>query len=188
MMAVSLPAAWPWMRPTSAVLVAWDVGVLVYLTTALFIQCRMSPQAVRERAEQIDEGANTVTLGAVLASLVAMTAVVLEMSGTRGSVWSAPLAGATILLSWTFIHVLFAHRYAHENALRGGLVFPGEDAPDFVECLYLAFTVGMTAQVSDVTTNAAAMRRLVLLHALLSFVFNAAIVAAAVNLAAGLAG
>ena len=165
----------------------WDCGILVYLVIALTTACRMTPDALRQRAEEIDEGASTVTTGAVLASLMALTAVVVELSGGRGSAWSAPLAGATIILSWTFIHVLFAHRYAHENALRGGLEFPGEDAPDFLEALYFAFTIGMTAQVSDVTTSSPAMRRLVLFHALLAFLFNAAVVAAAVNLAASLA-
>jgi len=176
----------PWMGFVSGLLLGWDAGILLYLGIALTTGCAMSADALRARAEQIDEGANTVTTGSVLASLVALTAVVVELSG-RPTAWSAPLAGATIILSWAFIHVLFAHRYAHENALRGGLDFPGEDQPDFTEALYLAFTVGMTAQVSDVTTRSAAMRRLVLLHAILAFLFNAAVVAAAVNLAAGLA-
>ena len=70
----------------------------------------------------------------------------------------------------------------------GGLAFPGSEGPDHAEFLYLAFVVGMTCQVSDVTTASAPMRRLVLLHALVAFGFNAVILAAAVNLAAGLVG
>ncbi len=186
-MAVAGLLASPWFSPTSAVLIGWDAGILVYLVLALNTACRMSREALRQRAEEIDEGVHTVTVGAVLASLMALSAVVVELSGARASPWSAPLAGITIILSWTFIHVLFAHRYAHENALRGGLDFPGKDEPDFLEALYVSFTVGMTAQVSDVTTSSSAMRRIVLFHAILAFIFNAAVVAAAVNLAAGLA-
>lgn len=179
-----------WLPYHRSFLVGWNAGVLVYLVTALIIACPMSPEAVRQNAEDIDEGMAAVTTGSVLAVLVAMAGVVMELIGSDGSAWSAPLAGTTIVLCWTFIHVLFAHRYVHEHALRGGLDFPGddEDKPDFVECLYVAFTIGMTMQVSDVTTRSKAMRRLVLFHALLAFIFNTLVVAAAVNLAAGLAG
>ena len=85
------------------------------------------------------------------------------------------------------MHVLLAHHYMHECWLEGGrgLAFPGEDRPGTSDFLYLALTVGVTCQVSDVTTASAAMRRLVLLHGLVSFLLNAVIVAAAVNLAAG---
>ena len=176
-----------WLGALHALLVGWNAGVLLYMSTSLWLTCRMTPADISERAEDIDESVGTVTAGSVLATLLAMVAVVLELAASRASALSAPLAGITVLASWSFIHVLFAHRYAHEMALRGGLVFPGDDDPDFRDFLYLAFTVGMTAQVSDVTTSSAAMRRLVLVHALLAFLFNAAVVAAAVNLAASLA-
>jgi len=69
----------------------------------------------------------------------------------------------------------------------GGLVFPGGDGkPVITEFLYLAFTIGMTFQVSDVTTSTPRMRRLVLLHGLVGFAFNAMILAATVNIVAGL--
>jgi uncharacterized membrane protein len=178
-----------WLPVYRAVLVGWNTGVLLYLVMALTIACRMSPEAIRQNAEELDEGRAAVTIGSVLAVLLPMGGVVMELSGPHRSGWSAPIAGVTIMLSWAFIHVLFAHRYVHEHALRGGLDFPGddEDDPDFIECLYLAFTIGMAMQVSDVTTRSRAMRRLVLFHALLAFVFNTLVLAAAVNLAAGLA-
>jgi uncharacterized membrane protein len=94
----------------------------------------------------------------------------------------------TILLSWFFVHVLFAVHYAHEHCRNNeGIKFPGNDRPDFVEFLYFAFTIGMTFQVSDATTATPEVRRLVVVHALLSFLFNAVIIGAAVNLAATLA-
>ena len=99
----------------------------------------------------------------------------------------AAFATGAVALSWAFVHVLLAHHYMHEHWLGGGrgLVFPGEERPGTTDFLYLALTVGMTCQVSDVTTASAAMRRLVLLHGLVSFLFNAVIVGAAVNIAAG---
>jgi uncharacterized membrane protein len=132
-------------------------------------------------------------LAASLAAAVAsLGAVVVELAAARGSpgaAGSAALAALTLLLSWAFVHVLFASHYAHEYWLAGGgLAFPGSERPDHAEFLYLAFGVGMTCQVSDVTTASAPMRRLVLLHALVAFGFNTVILAAAVNLAAGLVG
>ena len=174
-----------------ALLLGWCVGAVVYLALALSTGFTMSPEQVRDHAAEIDEGRNTVLTATLLATLMSLGAVVVELAGTRGSAGastSALLAGITIALSWSFVHVLFAHRYMHEHALRGGLCFPGDDTPDFGDFLYLAFTIGMTAQVSDVTTAAPAMRRLVLVHALVAFLFNAAVLATAVNLAAGLAG
>ena len=125
----------------------------------------------------------------VAAAIASLGAVVVELAAARGSpaaTGSAALAALTLLLSWAFVHVLFAGHYAHEYWLAGGgLAFPGGERPDHAEFLYLAFAVGMTCQVSDVTTASAAMRRLVLLHGMVSFLFNAVIVGAAVNVAAG---
>lgn len=180
-----------WTPPSSALLLGWCAGVLAYLVAALRTGFAMSPEEARRRAAALDEGRNAVLGATLAATLVSLGAVVVDLAGARGSPaapWSGALAVATVVLSWAFVHVLFAHRYAHEHALRGGLSFPGTGRPDFAEFLYLAFTVGMTAQVSDATTTSAAMRRLVLAHALVAFVFNAAVLAAAVNLAAGLAG
>ncbi len=174
-----------------ALLLGWCAGALAYLTMALRTGFTMSPEQVRDHAAEIDEGRNMVLTATLVATLMSLGAVVVELAGSRGSAGastSALLAGVTIAVSWSFVHVLFAHRYMHEHALRGGLIFPGDDTPDFCDFLYLAFTIGMTAQVSDVTTAAPAMRRLVLLHALVAFIFNAAVLATAVNLAAGLAG
>jgi uncharacterized membrane protein len=100
----------------------------------------------------------------------------------------------TIAISWGFVHHLFGVRYAHEYWQMGGrgLDFPkgieGEERPDFTDFLYFAFTIGMTFQTSDVAVSARLLRQLTLVHALVSFLFNAVIVAAAVNLAASLVG
>lgn len=189
-LAAGFGSAWL-VGPSTALLLGWCAGALSYLGLALRGGFTMTRTQVRAHAAEIDEGRNTVLAATLTATLISLGAVVVELGGSRGTPeasGSALLAGATIALSWAFVHVLFAHRYMHEHALRGGLVFPGDDTPDFADFLYLAFTVGMTAQVSDVTTAGPAMRRLVLVHALLAFVFNVAILATAVNLAAGLAG
>ncbi|MFT8242783.1 DUF1345 domain-containing protein [Roseomonas sp. BN140053] len=189
------PAAWLAvvlaldLRSTTALLLGWDVAVLAYLAMLLRAALSMDPSAARKQAEELDEGRWTVLGGTLLTVLAALVAVGADLAGAQGAPNGAEigLAVATVLLSWSFLHVLFANHYLHEQALRGGIDFPGgAENPDLLEFLYLSFTVGMTAQVSDVTTASAGMRRLVLVHAVVSFVFNTAVVAGAVNIAAGL--
>ena len=148
------------------------MAAVVYIAVTLRTLARATPEALRHRAAMLEEG----KWGLLAAA-----------RGSPGVTGSAVLAALTLLLSWAFVHVLFASHYAHAYWLAdGGLIFPGSERPDLAEFLYLAFVVGMTCQVSDVTTASAPMRRLVLLHALVAFGFNTVILAAAVNLAAGL--
>ncbi len=132
-----------------------------------------------------------MTLGGSLAAAVAsLGAIAFDLASTSGggvTAGDAAFATGAVALSWAFVHVLLTHHYMHEYWLGGGrgLVFPGEDRPGTGDILYLALTVGMTCQVSNVTTALAAMPRLVLLHGLVSFLFNAVVVGAAVNIAAG---
>ena len=103
-------------------------------------------------------------------------------------------AVVTILLSWSLIQVIFAFHYAHEYYYaehRGqvrGLGFSGDDAPNYWDFFYFAFVIGMTSQVSDVTVKSKALRKMVMAHGLLSFVFNLTLLALAVNLAASSIG
>ncbi|MBP2228596.1 putative membrane protein [Azospirillum agricola] len=199
--AVAVAAAL-WLRPVGALLVGWDVGVALYIVVASALMSRATVASMRRRAQRLDPGKWGVLAGAVLAALASLVAIVVELIAAKGSPHaglSAGLAAVTVLLSWAFLHVFFAQHYAHDYWLDGtgqgegradgrGLDFPGNDAPDYLEFLYFSFTVGMTAQVSDVTTRTAAMRRLVLMHGALSFLFNTAVLALGVNLAAGLVG
>lgn len=179
-------------RWSTALLIGWDVGLCVYGVLILVFLSRATVLTMKDRARLLDRGKWLELSVAMLASLASLAAIVAELAAAKGtptSPYSAALAGITVLLSWAFVHVVFAQQYAHDYWLRGrGLDFPGNDAPNYGEFLYFSFVVGMTAQVSDVTTRSASMRQLVLLHGLLSFVFNTAVIALGVNLAAGLAG
>jgi uncharacterized membrane protein len=100
-----------------------------------------------------------------------------------------------VVASWTVTHTVFALHYAHHyygdgpapgaDDDRGGLAFPGEEPPDYWDFLYFSFVVGMTCQVSDVQVTSRAMRRMTLMHGVLSFFFNTVILALSVNLLAG---
>ena len=177
------PLAALFVPASAAVLVGWCAAATVYVVVSLRSMSLATPEGMRRRAALLEEGKWAVLAASVAAAVASLGAVVVDLTAA----WGSPaLAAVTILLSWSFVHVLFAGHYAHDYWLAGsGLEFPGNERPDYAEFLYLAFVVGMTCQVSDVTTASAAMRRLVLLHGLVSFLFNAVIVGAAVNIAAG---
>jgi uncharacterized membrane protein len=189
---VVLPAPW---RLSTRLLMAWDFGVTLYLGLAAWMMTRANIQAMKERADQEDDGAAAIlalTVGAALASLAAIGA---ELHGIRraaeeGEVLRLSLAGFTILCSWFFLHVVFAIHYAHEfyadAGSRPALVFPNESNPDYIDFLYFSFTVGAAAQTSDVSVDSRRMRRIVLTHTVLSFLFNTTVLALAVNVGAGL--
>jgi uncharacterized membrane protein len=180
----------PWLAASTVLLAAWCAAAAVHLALSLRAMVRTTPEAARHRAVLLVSD-KWVTLGGSLAAAVAsLGAIAFDLASAPGesaTLSDAAIATGAVALSWAFVHVLLAHHYMHEYWLEGGrgLVIPGVDRPGASDFLYLAFTVGMTCQVSDVTTDSAPMRRLVLLHGLVSFLFNAVIVGAAVNIAAG---
>lgn len=99
-----------------------------------------------------------------------------------------------VLLSWILLHTIFTIRYAHlyhdPNSLStgsnvGGISFPSRKAPDYIDFAYFSFVIGMTFQGSDVQVDSRVIRRFVLLHSLISFVFNTIILALTINTIAG---
>ena len=99
------------------------------------------------------------------------------------------MATTTIVLSWVFIHTIFALHYAHDyygehGNKQSGLNFPGDDTPDYWDFVYFSLVIGMTAQVSDVAVASKLIRRTVTAHGIVSFFFNVALLALMVNVAA----
>ncbi len=176
------------MRVSQAVLLSWCCAAAIYLAMAWLTASRATVASMRRRAEQLDQGNGfifAVTLGAALASVVA---IVFDLGQARRDPTELALGAATLVLSWFFVHTVFAFHYAHlyYNEPKS-LQFPGTKEPCYGEFMYFALVVGMTAQVSDVATGTAEMRRVVMTHGVIAFFFNTAILALGVNLAAGLA-
>jgi uncharacterized membrane protein len=139
-----------------------------------------------------------VLLSAVT-SLFAVAVLIGEAKGLSKQIVTGHLllAGATVISSWILIHTAFTLHYAHVyyrlqdddvTILGSGVEFPSEKGPDFLDFAYFSFVIGMTCQVSDVQISGRNIRRMALVHGLLSFLFNTVILALTINLASGLVG
>jgi len=183
------------MTPITRSLIGWDTGVLLYLVTAAIAMARCSTvAAIRKNAAEQDEGAFAILVLTVAAAIASLGAIFAELATLERGAPSYPfyiaLAIGTVILSWAFVHAIFALRYAHEfygdHAQKNGLKFPDDDQPDYWDFVYFAFVIGMTFQVSDVAITHKSIRRLVVAHGALSFFFSTAIVAMTVNIAANI--
>jgi uncharacterized membrane protein len=180
------PADW---RLATRTLAGWDIAVGVYLLFAVRLMTGCDANHIRRRAAFQDEGRFTILVLVVASALASLVAILAELSGANRALPQLTLAGATILLSWTFMHTIFALHYAHayygEKAAKGGgLSFPNEETPDYWDFVYFSFVVGMTSQVSDVAVTSRPLRRLVGVHGVISFIFNVTLLALMVNIAA----
>ena len=175
----------------------WDVGGLALLTIAWFIIAPSDAAATRKRAAADDPGRTAVYALTLLTSATSLLAATVLVGGASEMTPQASrelivLCLLTVAVSWTLTHTAFALRYAHlyyrEDAKgAGGVDFPGGAPPRYSDFAYLAFTVGMTFQVSDTDVSSAQIRRTVLMHAVISFAYNTAILTFVLNLVFGFA-
>jgi uncharacterized membrane protein len=161
------------------------------------------PAEIQRIAKKEDTSRVIIFLLVVIASFVSLIAVIILLHALpekNGLVYytQVGLTVTAVISSWALIHTLFTFHYAHffysnnpaaagdNTTNHGGLEFPGEPAPDYMDFAYFSFVVGMTFQVSDVQITSRAFRRLALLHGLLSFAFNTVIVALSINIIFGI--
>jgi uncharacterized membrane protein len=177
-----------------APLSGWDIMALVYGGWTWFTIWPLGAAAAEADANREDPGrdlTDLVLLSAAVASLVAVGAVLLGVGGAGGytKYLLAALALVSVFLSWALVHTVYTLKYArlYYAGTPGGIDFNGTGAPDYHDFAYLAFTIGMTFQISDTNLQSKQIRRTVLRHAWLSFPLVTVIIATAINLVAGLA-
>ena len=191
------PSFWPTPLPVlTRCLLGWNVGVWMYLLLALRMMLRSDHLHLQRQARAQADGMAMVLLLAVAGALASLGAIGMELSHVHHGLSSEQgwpyllLAVSTVAGSWLLLPVEFALAYAslfHAGHGPHGLEFPGNDAqPDYMDFMYFAVTLAATSQTSDVAVSARPMRRLVLLHAVLSFVFNTGVLALTINILAGL--
>jgi uncharacterized membrane protein len=177
----------------------WDIGALALIILTWITFYTTSAEEIREQAGRQDDRAPVIFFIVLIAACISMLAVIMLLAskndGAIAKVMQLPIGLGCMVFSWFTVHTIFTSRYAdmyyadHEtktNCYAGGLDFPGEKEPDFVDFAYFSFTIGMTFQVSDVEVPNRDIRRLVLYHSLISFAYNATIIALMVNIIAGL--
>ena len=178
------------LRLSTRALVAWDVFATIYLVLAYAMMIRSGHEHIKPSAVLQDDGRFLIMVVTQLAALASIAAIVFELGASRSSPSGLALAATTIALSWALVHTSFALHYAHDyyRGKPGGLQFPsgseGKEKPDYWDFVYFSFVIGMTAQVSDVGITSKAIRRTATVHGIISFVFNTALLALMVNIAA----
>jgi uncharacterized membrane protein len=182
------------------ILAGWNAGGWLYLLLVAIKMGRAEIEGIKREAGIERESRIVVLVVVIFGSIVTMLALFAQLMAIKSvhgmdRSLSIGLSVSTIFLSWLLIHTVFALYYAHEfhteghggaRGQGGGLKFPDDRTPDYLDFLYFSFVVGTTAQTSDVDVCSRAMRRVVMLHGILSFFFNTAVIALAVNLAAQL--
>jgi uncharacterized membrane protein len=177
-------------RLVTRVLVGWDVFATVYLVLAYIMMARCGHEHIKPSAILQDDGRVLMMIVTQLGALASIAAIVFELGATKKSGPGLTLAVITIALSWTLVHTAFALHYAHDyyrGSKPGGLQFPSgdkSDHADYWDFVYFSFVIGMTAQVSDVGITEKRIRRTATVHGIISFVFNTALLALMVNIAA----
>jgi uncharacterized membrane protein len=179
-----------------AVLGGWDAAALTILMTIWPLIFRADSAHAEQLATREDETRGSATVLLVAASVASLLGVgfALSLAGhASGSqrILLIVVAVLTVMLSWTVVNTVYTLRYAHLDfaSATHGIAFgdsTGQKRPDYRDFAYVAFTIGMTYQVSDTTLRDRRIRHTVLSHALLSYLFGVVIVAGCVNLISGL--
>jgi uncharacterized membrane protein len=178
------------LRLVTRLLISWDIFVALYLVLVYTLVLRSGLAHIRRNAVLQDDGRFLILMVTATGAFASIAAIIFELDGTHRGTPELALATVTIALSWAAVHTTFALHYAHEfyrGAKPGGLDFPKgheDEDPDYWDFVYFSFVIGMTAQVSDVGVTDKTIRRTATAHGIISFVFNTALVALMVNIAA----
>jgi uncharacterized membrane protein len=186
----SLPGSWQ-----IGTLVGWDVAAAVYVAWTWATIWHRDPAATARLALREDPGRAIADALLLVASVASVLAVVLAITAGRAGGpgardLRATLAVASVALSWTVVQTVFTSHYArlYYSHPAGGIDFNQDTRPCYADFAYLAFTVGMTFQVSDTALETSALRAAALRQALLSYLLGAVVLATTINLVAGLLG
>ncbi len=176
--------------------------MVFFLATTWLVMLQATPNLMRRYAQKEDAGRTAIYILVTFSACASLLAIgfILRQSQTVAPAVLALhvlLTATTVIVSWLLVHTIFAIHYAHEyyqsepdpndsDTNAPSLDFPDDIEPDYWDFLYFSFVIGMTSQVSDVQITTRSMRRLALVHGVISFFFNTTILAMSINLIAGL--
>ncbi|MEA3075925.1 MAG: hypothetical protein QOF60_833 [Actinomycetota bacterium] len=178
----------------ATVMVGWLAAGTAFLVRVWVRIWPFDAEATDRHATELDDSrvvADLSVLVACVASLVSVALLLAKASLVTGGLKRVyiGIAVGSVVVSWTVVHTVFSLRYGHlyYDGEDGGIDFPGRDLPTYRDFAYLAFTVGMTYQVSDTNLTSPVIRAAALRHALLSFLFGTTIIAMTISLVAAYA-
>lgn len=185
------------LHSTTRLIVAWNVTAWLYLILAALMITRTSHAQMKLRAKKQNEGKYVLLSMVIMAAIMSLGAIILELSIVKeltGFIRTAHIALTiiTILSSWAFTQTMFALHYAHDfytaidQGKDGGLSFPNQKLPDYLDFLYFSCVIGTSGQTADVSFTSQSMRKIGLIHSVLAFFFNTSLVALMINIASGL--
>ncbi len=188
----SLPQSIAW---NTRLLFSWDLGVMIYLLLGWLLIMRLDAEATRRHAEVQRAGRLAIFLFVIGAACASVAAIGFMSGGLQSMTfwpkcWHLLLSVVALICAWLLMHTVFAFYYAHHyysgpaGSTESDLLFPNDPDPDYLDFAYYSLVIGMTSQVSDVATTSRAMRRITLLHGVLSFIFNMALLALSINILA----
>jgi uncharacterized membrane protein len=176
-------------RVITRMMMSWDMFSLLMILTIWTIFFNIPENKINLMAKREDESRTVIFIIVVLSVLVSLFGIAVLLKGSSEKYINRnlhePVSLASIAISWILLHTIFTIHYAHlfydddhrKGTCSGGIVFPGQHKPDYIDFAYFSFIIGMTFQVSDTTISSRPIRRLVLLHSIISFLFNTVIVA-----------
>lgn len=178
-------------------LIAWNAGAGLYVLLAAVMMARSSQHHMHRRAQLQDDGQLVILALVVVASIASLAAIAGELAVVKDlhgalRVEHVALAGVTVLVSWTFIQVMFALHYAHDyyaalgRGERPGLQFPDDERPDYGDFFYFAAVIGTSGQTADVNFVSKPLRRVGAVHCILAYLYNTTVLALLINIGASL--
>jgi uncharacterized membrane protein len=180
------------------VMIGWDTFSVCMLAMSWITFFMTTSKQIRQQARVQDQSSSIIFIVVLVSTLASILAVLLLLvtkhDGNHGMNWRLIIAIAGMIFSWFLIHTIFTLRYAHiyygdhptkPNTHSGGLKFPDDSTPEYIDFAYFSFVLGMTFQVSDVEITSKRFRKLALLHGLVSFAFNTIMIALTINVIAG---
>jgi uncharacterized membrane protein len=187
-----LPQPWSIL---SRVLVCWNFGVLLFLALLFVWMRRLTALQMLSRYQEEDESAPFILIAVILAAMLSLVAILdplASLKAVKGTerIGHFALAALTLVNSWILVPTMFTTHYADKfysaSESQRPLKFPDTPMPAFWDFAYFSFTIAAACQTADVSTQSADIRRIVLGHTLISFLFNASILGFAINVTAGL--
>lgn len=187
------------LSPSTRGILAWDATLLTFLVSTFMMMNECDGTMIKARAAEQDEGQHFILGLTIVAAIISIGAIGAELSLAKNEhgwlrALRIVLAFATVAGSWLFVQMMFALHYAHEffaededeQTHRAGLLFPGDETPDYWDFLHFAAVLGVAGQTADVAFASKSMRRTGTVHGMVAFIFNTVVLALTINLLAGL--